>query len=474
MTAFKTDFLSRRRFFKQAGALTATGVLAGEPLSAAGLEAAVRQGRAKQIIFMVSDGMSHGTLAMADQLRLLSEGRSSHWMRMYRERPVVRALMDTSSADNRVTDSAAASSAWGGGVKVPNGRLNVSREGEEMEPILLRAKRQGLRTGVVTTATVTHATPAGFIANSEDRNRQEDIARQYLEREVDVILGGGLAFFDAQRRGDGADLAEQFAEAGWLRMESRDGLRQRPPGSEKLLGLFAQGHLPFEVDRLHDEALRAQVPSLAEMTAAALETLSRGGRGFLVQIEGARVDHAAHNNDISGLLGDQLAFDDAISVALDFCDAHPETLLLVTTDHGNANPGLNSGGMRGAATLGRVRQFTGSLTRMNETWPGIESLDVAGVQAHVRQTTGLALREAHAEIILARLREAWPSAYRRMGGITGVVGQVIANEIDVGWVGNSHTSDAVELAAIGPGSERIRPWMDNTELHAVMTGVLAL
>src|SRR5690606_27333739 len=102
---------------------------------------------------------------------------------------------ETTSANSIVTDSAAAASAWGGGIRVPNGSVNVAAGGEESVPLQSKLRERGIPTGLVTTATVTHATPAGFAANSADRGREEDIAEQYLAREVPVILGGGTKFF---------------------------------------------------------------------------------------------------------------------------------------------------------------------------------------------------------------------------------------------------------------------------------------
>src|SRR5882757_5584363 len=121
---------------------------------------------AKNIIFMVSDGMSTGTLNMADMLLQRKYGRQSTWMQLYSQNKVSRALMDTASANSLVTDSAAASSAWGGGVRVNNGALNVEANGTFHTPILQKFKAAGKSVGCVTTVPITHATPAGFCINN--------------------------------------------------------------------------------------------------------------------------------------------------------------------------------------------------------------------------------------------------------------------------------------------------------------------
>src|SRR5690606_27679297 len=151
-------------------------------------------------IFLVSDGMSIGTLNMADMYLKRKYGTPSNWIDLYKNNRVTRALMETASANSIVTDSSAGSSAWGCGVRVNNGSLNVDPLGEPHLPIWQKFKKVGKMAGVVTTVPVTHATPAGFCVTSKSRNSQEDIASQYLELQLDVMLGGGNQYFAADRR----------------------------------------------------------------------------------------------------------------------------------------------------------------------------------------------------------------------------------------------------------------------------------
>src|SRR5690606_27005997 len=120
------------------------------------------------------------------------EGKQSNWLALYEQNKVTRALMDTASASSLITDSAAASSSWGGGVRVPNGSLNVNADGTENTPILQKFKKAGKSIGVVTTVTATHATPAGFCITSKKRSDEPGIAVKYLDLGVDVIMGGGI------------------------------------------------------------------------------------------------------------------------------------------------------------------------------------------------------------------------------------------------------------------------------------------
>lgn len=148
---------------------------------------------------MVSDGMSSGTLAMANLYSNRILGRNGNWMNLYLENKVSRALMDTASASSIVTDSAAASSSFGGGVRVNNGSLNIGVNGEKYLPIWQKFKKKGKKAGCVTTVTITHATPAGFCINSEKRKAEPEIAEMYANIGFDVMMGGGDEFFNPEK-----------------------------------------------------------------------------------------------------------------------------------------------------------------------------------------------------------------------------------------------------------------------------------
>ncbi len=433
-----------------------------------------RSGKAKNIIFLVSDGMSQGTLSMADQLLQLRDNRQSHWMQMYGKYSVGRGLMDMSPANGLVTDSAAASSSWGCGQRVRNGRINMDADDRPLEPILHIAKRNGLRTGVVTTATVTHATPAGFAGNVARRGDQRTLARQYHERGYDVMLGGGTNFFRPSERHDHPDMLAAFAKDGYKLMTDRDALASRKKGEQKLLGLFQGDNLPFEVDRLNDESLMSSVPSLAEMSSVALAALSESGDGFLVQIEGARVDHAAHNNDISGLLYDQIAFDDAVKVALDFYESNPDTMVIVTTDHGNSNPGLLLGRSSPENSIGRLLDFKGSCSQLGYLFRRNASHSIDEIREAIAEVTGIGISNNQAQHIVDHRNGDWRIPNGQLNTGSGVLGVILGNYTNIGWMGRTHTSDYVEVSAIGPGKELIQPFVRNTDMFGVMCQALDL
>src|SRR5690554_4514068 len=207
--------MKRRSFFKKSSLFVA-GASILSPLDILASDQNRPNGtsltQAKNIIFMVSDGMSIGTLTMADLLLQRMEGRRSTWMGLYDQGETTRALMDTASANALVTDSAAASSAWGGGKRVNNGSLNINPDGSFNKPILQKFKAVGKSVGCVTSVPITHATPAGFCVNVANRGDQSEIAVEYLNLDFDVLLGGGTEFFSAERRSDKANLFGQFSQ----------------------------------------------------------------------------------------------------------------------------------------------------------------------------------------------------------------------------------------------------------------------
>ncbi|MCF2489112.1 alkaline phosphatase [Dyadobacter sp. CY347] len=424
---------------------------------------------AKNIIFMVSDGMSTGTLNMADLLSNRKEGRMSSWMKLYAEQTGRRAFMETSSSNALVTDSAAGSSAWGGGKKVPNGNLNVNTDGSFNKPILQKFKEAGKSVGCVTSVTITHATPAGFCINNKSRGDESEIASQYLDLKFDVMMGGGAEFFLAEKRKDKTNLFAAFEQAGYTVARSRDAMLGLTNQQNPILGVYCEGALPYALDTLQNPNLQKAVPTLAEMTRKTLDLLSKNPRGFAVQIEGGKVDWAAHSNDAGGLLYDQMAFDEAVEAALDFAAKDKETLVLITTDHGNANPGL----------FGSDKQFDLLQTfKHTNNWI-LGELDTKPTTAQlierVEFAQGYAIKQSEAEKILSRFGDkneaglyvANKPLFRELAGIQ-------THYTGIGWAGMDHSADYVELAMFGPGSENLKPFVKNTELHNFMldaTGV---
>lgn len=462
--------MNRRLFFKN-GSIAAVGMALLNPLdvfaSNASADLSGKGKKAKNIIFLVSDGMSSGTLNMADLYLSRKYGAGSQWMQLYKDNRVSRALMDTASANSIVTDSSAGSSSWGGGVRVNNGALNVGANGESYLPILQKFKKAGKMVGCVTTVPITHATPAGFCVNSKSRNSQEDIAEHYLDLRFDVMMGGGDKYFSSAKRRDQKDLYSAFASKGFEIAKTRDQM-MAASGNEPMLGVFDDDALPYYIDRNSNPELKKTIPSLAEMTLKAIDRMKNHPKGFVMQVESGKVDWAAHANDIAGLIHDQIEFDEAVKVAIDFAEQDKNTLVIITTDHGNANPGIIYG-KDANKNFDSIQHYS----RTNESilndihWGD----SVAKVREMIAGGNGTTVSEEDAKIIISH----YDGLHREDGGLYNykkvpfrALAEMQKKTNSVGWISMDHSGDYVELAMFGPGSEMLKPFVKNTDLHYLM------
>ena len=464
---------NRRDFLK-------TGALSGLFLGGGFLQVSNSQDRksatgdVKNVIFMVSDGMSIGTLTAADHMLRRNYGRASNWISLYEENRANRGLMDMASANSVVTGSASAASSWGSGQRVVNGRVNMTEQGEALKPILEIFQDAGRATGLATTTNITHATPSGFSVNVMERWDEQAIAAQHVERGYDLLLGGGNRHIAAEHRDDGRDLYSEFANAGYHVARNKQEMLQAGE-HHKLLGVFYDGHLPYSLDHMNTDSYRREIPTLAEMTATAISRLSQNRDGFILQVEGGRVDHAAHGNDAAGLIYDQIAFDDAIAEAVAFAENRDDTLLIITTDHGNANPGLSgtgSGYNDSEPMFDRIADFQHTNNWMLSQLD--ENSSVNDIRELIAENASIEIRREEAEILRQSLAGDYQNLNRGMSGSSQVLGQIFANYLAFNWVSGSHTADYVELAAMGPGSERLQPITRNTDLFHLMVEMAAV
>jgi alkaline phosphatase len=459
--------MQRRNFFKSAG-LFGLGATLLSPLEVFSQESELDKNKfknkAKNIIFMVSDGMSTGTLNMADLQLNRSTGKGSNWLNLYRENKVSRALMDMASASSIVTDSAAASSSWGGGHRVENGKLNIGPNGEEYTPILQKFKKAGKKVGCVTTVPITHATPAGFLINSKSRGSMDEIAVMYLEQNFDVLMGGGTEVFSADKRKDKKDMFGAFAQKGYAVVKTRDEMLQ-DNSSKPILGVFYEDGLPYTLDQKSSPDLMKKIPTLAELTAKAIEKMKNHPNGFVMQVEGGKVDWAAHANDIGALIYDQIAFDEAVKVAIEFADQNGETLVVITTDHGNANPGVVYG-KEANVNFDRIQKFTQTnewiLNRINSDFTIIQVIEL------IENTNNFKISNEDAESIFKHyhgLEKQEDGLYNYKKLPYKLLADIQKKYTNVGWIGDNHSADYVELAMYGVGKENLTPFIKNTDMH---------
>lgn len=293
--------------------------------------------------------------------------------------PVV-GLVDSRSSDSRVTDSAAGATVYATGQRTYNGAIGVGPRCQALfsadsaavmrdpaacdplETVLQVAKRRGMATGLVATSSVTHATPASFAAHVPYRRMQPEIATQLAAADLDVLLGGGLGYFDGSLRPDGQNLHQEMCRRATCLTQPAE-LRGYRPDGRALVGLFAEEHLERALERRE---------ILPEMTRTALEKLSRHPGGFFVMIEPSQPDWRGHDNEpIEEVINEMLDADRAIGVALDFARRNGRTLVVVTADH-------ETGGFAIAEQNGQLRALfstdyhTGEMVPLFADGPGAE------------------------------------------------------------------------------------------------------
>ncbi len=274
----------------------------------------------------------------------------------------------------KVTDSAAAGTAMATGHKVFNGVVSLALpgDGSPLETIVERFAREGRRVGIVTTAHLTDATPAAFVAHATNRNETVAIARQYLATTNVTVMLGGLD------RNPKVPLRPGPAtEAGWTVVTDRQELWaavSNPP--PRLLGLFGDGGpMCYEYDHAHTTRRDYErIPHLSEMAMAAARIVEQGGAGFFLMIEGANIDKAAHANHLPRTVYETIEFDRAVRQIVEWATTRGDTLVIVTADH-------ETGGLRVVSPSGQgqmpevtwsSRGHTGAKVRLWAVGPGAE------------------------------------------------------------------------------------------------------
>lgn len=355
-----------------AAALLATSALAqpatdpyykaGEAALAKALATPANTGRAKNVILFLGDGMGISTVTASRIYEGQSRGVDGESSSLSFETLPWTALSKTYSHDMQVTDSAAGITAITTGVKTRNKVIGLTgatvpeqcatEKGAHAESIAEIAKDHGLSTGAVTTTRITHATPAGVYAHTAYRDWEgdadmpaaaaqagcKDIASQMLDAgklRLDVAMGGGRSRFLPKtaggKRADGRDLtAEWRTTPGAAYVTTADQLTALDPAKTgPVLGLFADEHLPYEVER---GTLGKGVPTLSEMTTKAIDLLAKNPKGYFLLVEGGKIDMGSHLNNAKRTLTEAVEFSKAIQAALAKVDLK-DTLVVVTADH---------------------------------------------------------------------------------------------------------------------------------------------
>ena len=382
-------------------------------------------GRAKNVIFIVGDGMG---IAHRELIRLATVGRDGE-LEMDQMPHHGWAHTDPADPEEVVTDSAAGATAFSTGVHSYNGAIAVDVDGAPVTTLLERAERAGKATGLVTTSQVTDATPAAFGSHVPDRGDQSEIARQLLEvTKPEVILGGGEDWWypagtagawpdhpatdpTEQSKGTAGNLVERARQLGYT--YATDATELARADGRKILGLFANEEM-FEHHNEGPDAIYEPAVPLPTMAAKAIDVLSEHRKGFFLVIEEEGIDEMSHHGNATLTIEAGRALDQTVALARDFARKDGNTLVVVVGDH-----------------------ETGGLTIEN-----IDGADESG------------------------------EGERAEDGPFTVAGTDLAFSVD--WTTGGHTGAATPATAEGPGASRMRDVRDNTDIHDLVLAAMRL
>lgn len=443
---------------------------------------------AKNIIFFLGDGMGPVTQTAARIYAGEKAGLTmpeSHKLAM--EQLGYAARIKTYSEDAQTTDSAPGMASYITGQKSKNEVISMTADtnpndatgkpyqtngdstcpetgnGQPVESLLETLKAKDYGTGIVSTTRITHATPATTYAHVCNRNAENTIAAQMVPNGVgyntklgsdgmDVVLGGGrrhfLSITEGGRRNDTRNLVNEMKSAGYTYVSSGTELSAvNLANTEKLLGLFNSSDLNYDLDRVKDQI---DEPSLAEMTKAAIEILSRNENGYFLMVEGGRIDHALHGTNAKRALEDTLAFDDAIKAAVETVDLE-NTLIIVTADHDHVMA-FNGYSKIGNPILGLMRDYvSGGLTKDAQDKPFTTLVFGNGGGARNADRVELSEEETMADDYLQEVGV-------KMGGPGS----------------ETHGGGDVRLTAGGAGSQLFKGTLDNTDVYGLIKQAMGL
>src|SRR5712692_3277284 len=461
--------------------------------------------KAKNVILFIGDGMSPAHRVAA---RLLAKGIDEGKARgkLVMDDMPHMALVATAGSDSIITDSANSASAYGTGHKSAVNAMGVYADrtidpfdDPKVETITSLVKRKlGMAVGIVTNTEIEDATPAAMVAHVRRRSEYDRIVEQFFAAKPDVIMGGGRANFlpksvEGGKRRDDSDFVAQFRDAGYGVASTGPEMTSLADDAKttKLLGLFTLGNMDGALDR---KILKGgtvgkfpQQPDLTEQVRAALKVLARNEAGFFLMVESGMIDKYTHLLDMERAVYDPIMLDNAVKLARDWASARSDdTLILVVADH--THPiGLVGTIEDDMASVPNVPMRERVRVYERAGFPNYPAPDAEGYPARVDVSRRLALFSAslpdHYETFRPKLDNPndptvpglAPNTYVANERYKNVPGAVLRfGNLPAMINADVHSGEDVILTATGPGSDRVRGSMDNTEVFRVMAEALGL
>lgn len=441
---------------------------------------AIAQGKAKYVFYFIGDGMGVNQVNGTETYLAALEGRIGVTPLLFTQFPAV-GLVTTYSGTNGVTDSAAAGTALATGEKTKNGALGMTVDLKEpITSVAVWAQNSGKAVGITTSVSVDHATPAAFYAHVPKRQMTYQIGKDLITTGFDFYAGSDFLTPKDKNQPEDGSLYDQCEKAGYTLAYGYKDFQRKSRKAEKMI-LFQteaankkdRSALPYAIDRQKNDM------TLQDITRAGIKFLNGKKEGFFMMIEGGKIDWACHANDAATVFKEVIDMDDAIKVAYEFYQQHPdETLIVVTADHETGGIGLGRGPYELHTDVLKyqrqsVAMYTKTLAELRKkagkdfSWELVEKSLKENfgfwdkVQLSDRQTKRL--KDAY-EAIVQGIAQNSESLYQKDDALATTAKQIINEIALIGWTSGGHSNGYVPAFAIGAGSELFAGKYDNTEI----------
>ncbi|MGC8864859.1 MAG: alkaline phosphatase [Bacteroidales bacterium] len=452
------------------------------------------EAKAKYVFYFIGDGMGLAQINATQAYLAALQGRMGNDSLNMDKLPAL-GLVTTYAQNRYITGSAAAGTALATGQKTSINTIGMNAEKTApLNSIAWKAKKQGMKVGIITTVSINHATPAVFYAHRPDRNDYYEIALQLPESNFDLFGYGGIK--DARgKKGDQPDAYEIARKKGYQIVKGRQEFMKLKRSDTKIIAVNANidpenAEVPVAIDRTAEDM------SLAEFVSKSIELLDNP-KGFFMMVEGGQIDWACHNNDIATAIGEVIDFDQAIGHALDFAKKHPdETLIIVTADHETGGLSLGTALRHYDSDFSLVRHQKASQPALARLFKEFKTRNCPG-NCHfeslwplIQEKTGLGKEIPLTEFDRAQLLMAFRASmlgqmpfsseeanYLLFGGndpLAVMVTRLVAQKAGFGWNTWSHTGITVPIRALGPGKQRFEGFIDNKDIPLLILQAMGL
>ena len=437
--------------------------------------------QAKYVFYFIGDGMGVNQVNGTEMYLAEQEGRIGVKPLLFTSFPVA-SMATTFSATNSVTDSSAAGTALATGAKTYNGAIGMDDNKSVLQSVAERAKKSGKKVGVTTSVSVDHATPAAFYAHQAQRNSYYNVGLDLIKANYDFYAGSDFLDPTNKKGGDGSSesLYTLVDKAGYSVARGYKDYQKKAKKSDKMILLQPSSAtdvsaIPYAIDRKKGDM------TLAEITRAGINFLSKDlSKGFFLMVEGGKIDWACHSNDAATAFNEVVDLDDAIKVAYEFYEQHPdETLIVVTADHETGGIVLGKGPYTlnlQALKSQKVSEsgYTRIINNLRKKYKNQVSWEVIkqslkdnfgfwdSIQLNEKQEARL--KKVYDESFGGQKVDLQKSEYQQDEPLASEAKKILNDIALVGWTSGGHSGGYVPVFAIGAGAELFQGRIDNTEI----------